>query len=107
MKPSAPGHERTRSVEELEVFVLGALGSGAHVWNPWLVLPPRLPKAWRLVLQTVSRAGGKVRHTVTGLGGGPGSQRSGSEPPAVGPGSGRSARAGSQTNRDSSSTMDC
>lgn len=61
MKPSAPGHERTRSVEELEVFVLGALGFGAHVWNPWLVLPPRLPKAWRLVLQTVSRWQGEAR----------------------------------------------
>lgn len=34
VKPSAPGHERTRSVAKLEVFVLGALGSGAHVWNP-------------------------------------------------------------------------
>lgn len=58
-------------------------------------------------MQTVSRAGGRVRHALTGLGGGPGSQHSGSEPPAMGPGRGRSARAGSQANRDSSSTMDC
>lgn len=94
--------------KELEVVVLGALGSGTHAWNAWLVLLPlHLPKAWRLAVQTISRAGGGVRRALTGLGGSPGSQCSGSEPPAIGPGSRRSAHAGSQMNHDSSSTMDC
>lgn len=58
-------------------------------------------------MQTISRAGGGVRRALTGLRGNPGSQRSGSKPPAMGPGSRRSAHAGSQMNHDSSSTMDC
>lgn len=37
--PDTRGRAALKS-EELEVVVLGVLGSGTHAWNPWLILRP-------------------------------------------------------------------